>query len=92
MGGEGVNSTSKVLQCSIFLFLAHHIQLAFYFMNYLYNSLSSNCGISKLPGKIQSWKRVVGFSDKFLIYEVRYQMTFGFEGNVFIFLIIYEFI
>lgn len=57
LGGEGVNSTSKVLQCSIFLFLAHHIQLAFYFMNYLYNSLSSNCGISKLPGKIQSWKR-----------------------------------
>lgn len=36
VGGEGVNSTSQVLQCSIFLFLAHHIQLAFYFTNYLY--------------------------------------------------------
>lgn len=36
MGGEGVNSTSQVLQCSNFLFLAHHIQLAFYLMNYLY--------------------------------------------------------
>lgn len=36
MGGKAVNSTSQVLQCTIFLFLAHHIQLAFYFMNCLY--------------------------------------------------------
>lgn len=36
IGGQAVNSTSQVFQCRIFLFLAHHIQLAFYFMNYLY--------------------------------------------------------
>lgn len=69
MGGQSVNSKARF--CSAVFFYSWLITSSLHFISWticIHNSLSFNCGISKLPGKIQSWKiRVLGFSDNFLI-------------------------